>query len=88
MQKITAFLINLLEIIDFPGYTYLNLWSLSLLVVCLWVCIETKSIPNAVAAIFASIVTAYAASSIGNKYCSKTNTDSTKEKNDANVNPK
>jgi len=80
IRKIAIFLTNLLDIIDFPGYTFLNLWSLSLLVVCLWVCIETKTIPNAVAAIFSSIVLAYSASSIGNKYMSKNGNDSIKEK--------
>jgi len=80
IQKIAAFLTNLLDIIDFPGYTFLNLWSLSLLVVCIWVCIMTKSIPNAVAAIFSSIVIAYSANSLGNKYISKNSDDLTKEK--------
>jgi hypothetical protein len=87
MQKISSFLTNLLEIIDFPGYTYLNLWSLSLLIVCLWVCIETKAIPNAVAAIFSSIVLAYSANSIGRQYLNKSNNDSIKEKKSNDNNP-
>lgn len=90
IQKIALFLTNLLDIIDFPGYTFLNLWSLSLLIVCIWVCVETRSVPNAVAAIFASIVTAYAASSISNKYTVNNSNDLTKERksNDNFNNPK
>jgi len=88
IRQIAAFFVRLLEIIDFPGYTYLNLWSLSLLIVSIWVCIETRSVPGSVAAIFASIVTAYAASSVGVKYMSKNIPDLTKEKKDDSVNAK
>jgi hypothetical protein len=78
-NKVLNFLNNILTMIDFPGSSYLNLWSLILLIISAWVCIKTKSVPTSVAAIFASIVTAYSANSIGKQICS-IGKDSIKEK--------
>lgn len=58
---INQYLIALLNIINFQGATYVNLWSLSLLMLSIYVCVKTKEIPAPVAMIFSSIIIAYGA---------------------------
>jgi hypothetical protein len=89
-DKILSFLNKILTIIDFPGSSYLNLWSLILLIISAWVCIKTRTIPMPVATIFASIVTAYSANSISqNIFGIGKIKDQNKEtkSNDSNNNP-
>lgn len=82
-NKILSFLNEILTIIDFPGSSYLNLWSLVLLIISAWVCIQTRSVPMPVATIFASIVTAYSANSISqNIFVAGKGKDSVKERKD------
>jgi hypothetical protein len=60
-RLIGQYLGSVLNIIDFKGSAYLNMWSLSLLLISIWVCYATKSVPTSVAMIFSSIVLAYGA---------------------------
>ncbi len=77
---INQYLSSFLNIINFEGYMYLNLWSFSLLILSIFVCVKTRSIPVSVSMIFSSIIVAYGANSVskhisGHCNCNKDNLD-------------
>jgi hypothetical protein len=90
LDKITGtlnkILSSCLSVINFKGSAYINLWSLSLLVLSLWVCIKTRSIPVSVSMIFSSIIIAYGAHKVSKNLGSKgqENGNSGNSKNDSN----
>ena len=68
---IGQYLGSFLNVINFQGSAYVNLWSLCLLILSIWVCIKTKSIPVSVSMIFSSIIVAYGAHKVSSNLSGK-----------------
>jgi hypothetical protein len=68
---IGQYLGSVLNVINFQGSAYVNLWSLSLLILSVWVCVKTRSIPVSVSMIFSSIIVAYGAHKVSSNLSGK-----------------
>ena len=83
---IGQYLGSVLNMINFQGSAYVNLWSLSLLILSIWVCVATKSIPVSVSMIFSSIIVAYGAHKVSSNLNGKgkNNNDNSDDNDNSN----
>ena len=80
---IGQYLGSLLNIINFQGSAYVNLWSICLLILSIWVCWITRSIPVSVSMIFSSIIVAYGAHKVSSNIMNGKDKNNDNDDNDS-----